>query len=84
MLSVVFFARVKEQLNCAGLQLEWDESLDSFNGLEDHLFTLKGANWREVLSEDNIVRAVNHAVVDPRAELRDGDEVAYFPPVTGG
>jgi sulfur-carrier protein len=84
MLSLVFFARVKEQLNCAGLELEWDESLRSFSGLEAQLYTLKGAGWREVLAEENIVRAINHEVVDPLAEIHDGDEVAYFPPVTGG
>jgi molybdopterin synthase sulfur carrier subunit len=84
MLNVVFFARVKEQLGCAGLQLDWDDSLASFSGLQTHLRKLKGGDWEQVLTQDNIVRAINHTVVEANAVLRDGDEVAFFPPVTGG
>ena len=84
MLSLVFFARVKEQPGCSGLELEWDESLSNFTGLQEHLIELKGEPWREVLTQDNIVRAVNQTVVEEGAALHDGDEVAFFPPVTGG
>ncbi|MEH6583623.1 MAG: molybdopterin converting factor subunit 1 [Halioglobus sp.] len=84
MLNVVFFARVKEQLGCASLQLPWDDALSSFAGLRFQLTELKGPKWEEVLSEENIILAVNHTVVDESAVLNDGDEVAFFPPVTGG
>jgi sulfur-carrier protein len=84
MLNVVFFARVKEQLDCASLQLPWDDTLASFAGLRQHLTDHKGPKWNEVLSEENIILAVNHTVVDEQALLHDGDEVAFFPPVTGG
>jgi molybdopterin synthase sulfur carrier subunit len=43
-----------------------------------------GPAWGDVLTEDNIIRAVNQSVVEEDAVLSDGDEVAYFPPVTGG
>jgi sulfur-carrier protein len=33
---------------------------------------------------DSILAAVNHEYVDRDHGLRDGDEVAFFPPVTGG
>ena len=39
---------------------------------------------REVLAQDNMVRAVNQAVVSKNCALHDGDEIAFFPPVTGG
>ena len=84
MLTVVFFARVREQLDCASLQLEWQESLSSFAGLQDHLTELKGEQWADVLGEDNIIRSLNQTVADDDAVLKDGDEVAFFPPVTGG
>lgn len=84
MLTLVFFARVKEQLDCARLQLDWDDSLASFSGLEQHLGQIKGQDWAETLTQENIIRAVNHTVVQESALLRDGDEVAFFPPVTGG
>ena len=84
MLKVVFFARVKEQLDCARLELDWDESLSSLAAMERQLVATHGGKWEEVLGEDNLVRAINHTVVDVDAQLRDGDEVAFFPPVTGG
>lgn len=33
---------------------------------------------------DNVLCAVNHEYVERSHGLRDGDEVAFFPPVTGG
>lgn len=33
---------------------------------------------------DNILTAINMEYVKPDAEVKDGDEVAFFPPVTGG
>ncbi len=84
MLNLVFFARVKEQLNCGSVTLEWNESLATFAGLQDYLSKTNGPAWGDVLTQDNIIRAVNHCVVEEDAVLSDGDEVAYFPPVTGG
>jgi molybdopterin synthase sulfur carrier subunit len=84
MLTVLFFARVKEQLDCAGLQLEWQEAVSDLDALQEQLCAERGDLWREVLGQDNMIRAVNQAVVDGNTVLRDGDEVAFFPPVTGG
>lgn len=84
MLKVLFFARIKEQLDCSGLQLEWQEALSDLDALQEQLCAQRGDLWREVLGQDNMIRAVNQTVVDGNATLRDGDEVAFFPPVTGG
>ena len=84
MLNLVFFARVKEQLGCARMTLDWDESLATLEGLKSHLCSLNGETWVKVLNEDNLVCAVNQIVVDQNHKISDGDEVAFFPPVTGG
>ena len=84
MLHIVFFARVKEQLRCATLELAWDEGLATVDALQELLCTRGNGSWREVLSEDNIIRALNQTVVSGDAVLHDGDEIAFFPPVTGG
>lgn len=84
MLSVVFFARIREQLDCANLSIEWPaEGLD-LDTLQQQLCVEHGQHWDEVLSEDNIIRAVNQEVVSQNCALSDGDEIAFFPPVTGG
>jgi molybdopterin synthase sulfur carrier subunit len=84
MLKVLFFARVREALDCPALDLPWQDSLDSLDALQAHLCDTGGAAWSAVLGEKNMVRAVNQVVVDGDCPLRDGDEVAFFPPVTGG
>ena len=84
MLRVLFFARVREALDCASLELAWDESTASLDGLQEQLCEHGGARWREVLEEDNMIRAVNQVVAGGNCALADGDEVAFYPPVTGG
>ena len=45
----------------------------------------RGANYAEALRELKAVRvAVNHDYVGQDHPVREGDEVALFPPVTGG
>lgn len=84
MLKVLFFARIREQLDCGALDLPWDPSLVDLDALQAQLYRQYGQRWREVLSQDNMIRAVNQVVVSDNCALRDGDEVAFFPPVTGG
>lgn len=84
MLKVLFFASVKEQLNCASLELQWSDRIGSLDALQQSLCDERGEHWRSVLGQNNMIRAVNQVVIDSNADLSDGDEVAFFPPVTGG
>jgi molybdopterin synthase sulfur carrier subunit len=45
----------------------------------------RGGVWAEVLADDQpLLCAVNQALARPETPISDGDEVAFFPPVTGG
>jgi len=45
----------------------------------------RGPGYAAAFQNRNTVRcAVNQAFADPQAPLQPGDEVAFFPPVTGG
>jgi len=84
MLKVLFFASVREQVGCSSVELPWPAAGSDLDTLQEKLCLQRGAAWRAVLAQDNIIRAVNQVVVTDNCALHDGDEVAFFPPVTGG
>ncbi|NHI00596.1 MULTISPECIES: molybdopterin synthase sulfur carrier subunit [Oceanimonas] len=81
MIKVVFFARVREQLGEDELSL--NAEFTDVNALREHLAG-RNDTWAQVLADNSLLVAVNHEVATPGTALKDGDEVAFFPPVTGG
>lgn len=82
--KVLFFAGLREQLGTAGEEVELPGGVSTVAGLRAHL-RARGGNFDKVLSEKALVRAaVNQDMVQPSAPIKAGDEVAFFPPVTGG
>ncbi|MFL3653854.1 MAG: MoaD/ThiS family protein [Halioglobus sp.] len=84
MLKVLFFARIREELACSVLELQWPATGLDVSALQEQLCVEHGEPWRDILTQDNIIRAVNQKVITDNCELNDGDEIAFFPPVTGG
>jgi len=83
MIRVLFFARLREQLGRAELELPWSPDVADAAGLKRRLQSLE-RGWEAILAEDNILCAVNQEQATPDQAVADGDEVAFFPPVTGG
>ncbi|WMC12002.1 molybdopterin synthase sulfur carrier subunit [Oceanimonas pelagia] len=81
MIKVVFFARVREQLDTDTLDIPAE--FTDVNALRQHL-AARDDTWARVLADNSLLVAVNHEVATPGTMLKDGDEVAFFPPVTGG
>jgi molybdopterin synthase sulfur carrier subunit len=84
MIKVLFFARIREQLAVDSLSVEFNERCNTLGAFTQFLVAEKGGQWAEVLLADNIVRAVNQEVGEDDTLIGDGDEIAFFPPVTGG
>lgn len=82
MITVQFFARYREALGTEQEQLPWDDELDTLGALRTRLLQ-RGEDW-EVLAETRLMCARNQELCTLEESLRDGDEVAFFPPVTGG
>lgn len=83
MLSVRFFASLRERLDCPALALDWQPEWSSIADLRAALMA-RGPLWAEALDNPDLRCARNQQVVDLQTPLADGDEVAFFPPVTGG
>lgn len=81
MVKVVFFAALRERLGCA------ETELTGFRGSVELLLEAlseKQPHWRQWLQDTNLLCAVNQELAEFSALVDDGDEVALFPPVTGG
>ncbi|HYC48856.1 MAG TPA: molybdopterin converting factor subunit 1 [Burkholderiales bacterium] len=84
MVTILYFARLKESLGKAREEFALPESVIDLGGLRDVLAGRGGA-WAQELSGARPVRAaVNQEMAAADTPIRDGDEVAFFPPVTGG
>ncbi len=81
-INVLFFAAFREQLDCGQLQLNVSNDL-TVADLKQQLAE-KGSKWHTVFSSNTLIIAVNQELVEDEHRLQDNDEVAFFPPVTGG
>ena len=84
MIKILFFARYREQLGTAELKLQSISEGTTFAMLKQRLIDEHGEVWSTVLHANNVVQAVNQTVADDNHVIYDGDEIAFFPPVTGG
>lgn len=82
MIKVLFFAGLREALGCAEFEMTLDRP-QSVSAIKKSLGE-KLAGAETLLNQDNILCALNQEMVKPETVVSDGDELAFFPPVTGG
>jgi len=83
-IKVFYFARLKEKLNYSTEDLALPDEMITVLGLKAFL-AKRGDVWGQMLMGSLKIRAaINHELVADSADIADGDEVAFFPPVTGG
>ena len=79
--KVLYFASLKEALGISSEALELPAGVATVGALRDWLV----AQGREKLaSAKNLRCAVNQNMAGLDAAVQEGDEIAFFPPVTGG
>lgn len=82
--KLLFFAALREQLGRPAEDLDLPANVTTVAALRDHLRT-RGGEWERVFAPNRPVRAaINQDMVQTEARIKAGDEVAFFPPVTGG
>ena len=84
MIKVLYFARLKESLNYSTEDMDLPVDVKTIAQLKLYL-AKRGETWAALFDGKQTIRAaINHALVDNDASIKNGDEVAFFPPVTGG
>ncbi len=78
-MNILYFASLKDNLNTASETIDIETGA-TVASVKNQLIEKHGAKH----FPNNILCAVNHEMVDDNTTVAEGDEVAFFPPVTGG
>ena len=82
MLKILYFAKLRDELGTKEETLDWQDNYITINDIKSQLIQ-RGDPWQSAL-EGTVLHALNHQIVQPEHLINDGDEIAFFPPVTGG
>lgn len=82
MIKVLFFAELRERLGVSELLLKGFIGSSVADVLQE--MARLNPHWHSIITEQKVLVAVNHTLSNCSAAIASGDEVAFFPPVTGG
>ena len=82
-MKVLYFASLREAVGRTDEELELPAGVATVGDLRAHL-AARGEGWQALAEGRNVRAALNQRMVGADAALAAGDEVAFFPPVTGG
>ncbi|WP_438951470.1 molybdopterin converting factor subunit 1 [Porticoccus sp.] len=82
-MKILFFGSLREQLGTGEIELPLAPGTKNVADLLEAL-KRRGPEWQRALSTDSLLYAVNQIIAAHDTLLEDSDEVALFPPVTGG
>ncbi len=81
---ILFFAKIREDIGHSSETINLPENITTAADLISHLKDL-GENYQAAFCNEAAIRvAVNEVHVDLNHPITDRDEVAFFPPMTGG
>ena len=83
-LSILYFAWLRERVGVAEETLSPPDSVTTVADLVGYLANLDSRHAAAFKDRDTVRCAVNQEFADVATIVRPGDEVAFFPPVTGG
>jgi len=82
--KILYLASLREQLGKSGEDVEISPATSTVAGLRT-LLMARGGAWQTALAQGKVLRvAVNQEMAQPTTRVNPGDEIAFFPPVTGG
>jgi len=83
-MTILYFAWLKERMGTGEETIALPEGVTTVGGLIAHL-KARDPRLETILAGDaKVLTAVNQEMATAETPLADGDEVAFFPPMTGG
>ena len=83
-MKILYFAWLKEHLGQASEELRLPDGVETVGALIPHITKLSAGHGVALANLDAVRVAVNRVYGDLATPITDNDEVAFFPPVTGG
>ncbi|MBL4584895.1 MAG: molybdopterin converting factor subunit 1 [Pseudomonadales bacterium] len=83
-MRVLYFASIRELFDCDGEQIELEPNITTVQGLIDSLCNVHDERWAKALGDPNLLVSINQEIASLDAVITNADEIAFFPPVTGG
>lgn len=86
MLKVLFFGQLKDVIKTESIEIDIIQRGEPLNtvAMLRSMLQAKGDTWNEYLAYGRALVAVNQEMTSDDAAIHDSDEIAFFPPVTGG
>ncbi len=81
-ITIRFFARLREELDTEQLTLPAEPDLTT--GAILATLAERGGAWAQLQGDQPVMIGVNQTMAKLSTQVQAGDEVAFFPPVTGG
>ena len=82
--TILYFAWLRERIGSSGETLALPDGVRTVAGLVEHL-SARGGGYASAFANRKTIRcAVNQEFANPSTPVGPGDEVGFFPPVTGG
>ncbi|HTD90722.1 MAG TPA: molybdopterin converting factor subunit 1 [Burkholderiales bacterium] len=83
-ITLLYFARLRETFGMASEKIALPAGVATLGEVRA-LLAARGGTWAHELAAGRAFRAaVNQDIATMDTPVKDGDEVAFFPPVTGG
>lgn len=83
MIKLCYFALIRERVGRSSEELELNASIGTISALERFLIS-RGEPWDSIFDDGDYLVARNQQMTKSDDAIEDGDEIAFFPKVTGG
>lgn len=83
-MNILYFALIRENIGHFSEIIDLPNDINNVNGLINYL-EQKGDNYKAAFAQSDLIRvAINQEYVNLDHPISNNDEIAFFPPMTGG